>query len=155
MRRLVLRFEQSDGCGVYYGGGVANDYVEAERHPLPEQDGGLRQWYEEHNEEGRYNYLFGFGTLAQARAWFYNWDCLEAMQADGDRLKVYAVENDEDAVVVGYSQTVFRIAEAELVAEFDPTMLHHPEFDTTLDKLYNVVNNTKPLSYYIDAIKAL
>jgi len=152
MKKLILRFEQSDGCGVYYGGGVANDFIEAERHPLPEQDGGLREWYEEHTEEGRYNFLFGFGTLAQARAWFYDWDCLESMEGEGDRLKVYAVENDEDAVVVGYSQTVFRIAEAELVAEFNPTDLHHPQFHDTLYALKEAVNNLPTIKSIVDNI---
>lgn len=153
MKRLIIRFEQPCGIGVYYGGGVANMYVELGRHPLPEQDAGLREWLHEYTEEGRSEWFFGFGTLAQARAWFYRWDVLEAMEREGDKLKVYAIENDEDAVVVGYSQTVFRIAEAELVAEFNPTDLHHPQFHDTLHALNEAVNNLPKIQDIIDNIE--
>lgn len=153
MKRLVIRFEQSCGTGVYYGGGVANNYVEFERHPLPIHDAGLLEWRWEYTEEARYEWFFGFGTLAQARAWFYRWDCLEAMRREGDRLKVYAIEDDADGVVVGYSQTVFRIAEAELIAEFDPTDLHHPQFQDTLYALNEAANNLPTIKSIVDNIE--
>ncbi len=152
MKRLIIRFEQSDGCGVYYGGGVANEYVESERHPIPEQDAGLGKWRQEYTAEDRSEWFFGFGTLAQARAWFYDRECLEAMEEEGNRLKVYAVEDDADVVVVGYAQTVFRILKAELVAEFNPTDLHHPQFHDTLHALNEAVNNLPKIQDIIDNI---
>lgn len=133
--KLILRFEQADGSGIYQG----DLYIpyDVTRHPLPEHDGGLQGWMHEHSVIERDKFFFGFDGVDQARAWFYDWEVLVKMEDCGANLRVYAVP--DWAVYVGFAQTVFRIAEAEFVAEFDPTALHHPQFDETYTTLYNAV----------------
>lgn len=132
---LILRFEQADGTGVYqFGPEIPFDEV---RHPLPEADGGLQGWLHEHTYMERQAFFFGFDSVYQARSWFYDWKVLETLENHGAKLRVYAVP--DWAVYVGFAQTVFRIAEAELVAEFPPTDLHEADFDDTIEELENIV----------------
>ncbi len=131
--RLVLRFETDDGCGVYSGASSANFYVDSERHPLPEFDAGLAPWWNCSGDDTVCRYLFGFATLEQARAWFYNGECLQAIQHEGCKLVVYAVPGAD--VIVGYSQTVFNPATAQTVAEFKPLELHNKAFEHILQAL--------------------
>ena len=132
---LILRFEHGEGGGVYqYGPEIPFDEV---RHPLPENDGGLRDWIHEHTFLEQQAFFFGFNSVHQARSWFYDWKVLVTLENYGVKLRVYAVP--EGAVYVGFAQTVFRIAEAELVAEFQPTVLHDADFEDTIDKLDNLV----------------
>lgn len=132
---MVLRFEHADGTGIYQSG----PYIpyDATRHPLPEADGGLRDWVHEHTLEERENFFFGFDSVHQARSWFYDWKVLVTLENYGAKLRVYAVP--DWAVYVGYAQTVFRIAEAELVAEFQPTDLHDADFEDTIEELDNLI----------------
>lgn len=124
--------------GIYQG----TSYIpyDAARHPLPESDYGLREWREMHSRSARERFFFGFNSVKQARAWFYNWDVLNIMKEHGGKLVAYAVVDEH--VHVGYAQTVFTIEHAVLVAEFDPTDLHHPQFDEIYDALYNAVIET-------------
>ena len=132
---LILRFEHGEGGGIYqYGPEIPFD---ATRHPLPEADGGLQEWMNTHTYEERELYFFGFDSVDQARAWFYDWKVLETLENHGAKLRVYAVP--DWAVYVGFSQTVFRIDEAELVAEFQPTDLHEDDFYDTIEELENLV----------------
>lgn len=133
--KLILRFEQSDGSGIYQG----TTYIpyDVTRHPVPEADQGLREWRLLYTMGEREQFFFGFDGVEQARAWFYDYNVLSTLEAHGCKLVVYAVEDEH--VHVGYAQTVFLIVHAELVAEFDPTALHHPQFDETYTALYNAV----------------
>lgn len=133
--RFILRFELN-GSGVYQTHISGLLKYNRERHPLPSEDGGLREWYAETLEFERDVYFYGFDDLKQARAWFYSQRDIEILTEHGAKLQVYAVP--DDAVVVGYTQTVFRITKAHFVAEFDPQHLHHELFDEVLETLYNV-----------------
>lgn len=129
--QLILRFEHEDGGGIYqYGPEIPYDSM---RHPLPEADGGLQEWMDTHTYEERQLYFFGFDSVDQARAWFYDWKVLVTLEHCGAKLRVYAVP--DWAVYVGFAQTVFRIDEAELVVEFKPTDLHDADFDGTIAAL--------------------
>lgn len=133
--RLILRFVNAGGGGIYqYGPEIPYDYT---RHPLPEEDGGLREWLHEHSDRERDKFYFGFDSVDQARAWFYDWKVLVTLQNCGAKLRVYAVP--DWAVYVGFAQAVFRIDEAELVAEFPPTRLHDADFEDTIEELDNIV----------------
>lgn len=133
--QLILRFEHADGGGIYqYGPEIPYDSV---RHPLPECDRGLQEWRRTHTPKERELYFFGFDSVDQARAWFYDWKVLVTLEHYGAKLRVYAVP--EWAVYVGFAQTVFRIDEAELVAEFKPTDLHNDTFEDTIEELDNFV----------------
>lgn len=133
--RLILRFEHEDGTGVYqFGPEIPYDSL---RHPLPEEDGGLREWMHEHTYMERQEFFFGFDSVDQARAWFYDWKVLVALQNCGAKLRVYAVP--DWAVYVGFAQAVFRIDVAELVTEFQPTALHDADFEDTIEELDNIV----------------
>lgn len=136
--KLILRFEQPDGMGIYQG----TLYIpyDAARHPLPEADHGLREWRDMYSGSARERFFFGFNSVEQARSWFYNRDVLERMEERECKLVAYAVEDEH--IHVGYAQTVFMIEHAVLVAELDPTDLHHPQFDETYDALYNAVIET-------------
>lgn len=133
--KLILRFEQPDGMGIYQG----TSYIpyDAARHPLPESDYGLRKWREMYSRSARERFFFGFNSVKQARAWFYDRNVLNIMEEHGCKLVAYAVEDEH--IHVGYAQTVFMIEHAVLVAELDPTDLHHPRFDETYQTLYNAV----------------
>lgn len=133
--RLVLRFEQRGGAGIYQCGPEIP--FDAARHPLPEADGGLQGWLHEHTRLERQAFFFGFDSVYQARSWFYDWKVLVTLENYGAKLRVYAVPDGD--VYVGYAQTVFRIAKAELVAEFRPTDLHEVNFDATLEELENII----------------
>lgn len=133
--RLILRFEHEDGGGIYqFGPEIPYDEL---RHPVPERDGGLQEWMDTHTPEERELYFFGFDSVDQARAWFYDWKVLVTLEHYGAKLRVYAVPSW--AVYVGFAQTVFRIDEAELVAEFKPTDLHNANFEDTIEELDNFV----------------
>lgn len=129
--KLILRFEQADGSGIYQG----DLYIpyDVTRHPLPEHDGGLQGWMHEHSVIERDKFFFGFDSVDQARAWLYDWKVLVTLEHYGAKLRVYAVP--DWAVYVGFAQTVFRIDEAELVVEFKPTDLHDADFDGTIAAL--------------------
>lgn len=133
--RLVLRFEHADGGGIYQSGPIIP--YDSERHPLPECDGGLREWMRDYTFIERELYFFGFDNADQARSWFYDWKVLVTLENYGAKLRVYAVP--DWAVCVGFAQTVFRIDEAELVAEFKPTDLHNATFDDTIEELDKLV----------------
>lgn len=139
--RLVLRFEHAQGGGIYQSGPVIP--YDSVRHPLPQADGGLQDWIHEHTPKERENFFFGFDSVYQARSWFYDWKVLVRLENYGAKLRVYAVPYW--AVYVGYAQTVFRIAEAELVAEFYPTDLHEADFDDKIEKLEDKLNHLKTL----------
>lgn len=132
---LILRFEHADGTGIYQSEPVIP--YDATRHPLPQADGGLQVWCDEYSVEERENFFFGFDSVHQARSWFYDWKVLVTLENYGAKLMVYAVP--DWAVYVGYAQTVFRIAEAELVAEFQPTDLHDADFEDTIEELDNLI----------------
>lgn len=133
--RLILRFVNADGGGIYQDGPEIP--YDSMRHPLPEEDGGLQEWMETHSYKERELFFFGFDSVDQARAWFYDWKVLVTLQNCGAKLRVYAVQ--DWAVYVGFAQAVFRIDEAELVAEFQPTALHDENFDDTIEALDNLV----------------
>ena len=141
---VILRFEQADGMGVYQCG----PYIpyDATRHPLPVNDGGLQEWRTEYSAEERENFFFGFDSVEQARAWFYDWKVLVTLRDYGAKLRAFVVP--DHAVHVGYAQTVFRIRHAELIAEFEPTVLHNENFCDVYDELvdaaqlqYNHIDN--------------
>lgn len=133
--RLVLRFEHMDGEGIYQYGPVIP--FDATRHPLPENDGGLQGWLQEYTYLEQVAFFFGFDSVYQARSWFYDWKVLTTLENCGAKLRVYAVP--DWAVYVGFAQTVFRKAEAELVAEFQPTDLHDADFEDTIEELDNLI----------------
>lgn len=136
---LIIRFE------TYYDGGIYQDHdtgwavdYDSKKHPLPNQDSGLQQWYQDNDEEERYGYSFGFNSLTQARAWFYNYAWLEKLDVLEAKLVVYAVRQQH--IVEGYAQTVFVKREAERIAEFPCVALHNPQFDVTLGNLKAAVH---------------
>lgn len=126
--KLVLRFQTNDGVGPYSAGGVAGDYFNCDAHPLPTHDGGLSHWWRTLSWDDAGQYLFGFCSVDQARAWFYEYECLEAM-GEEDGIKLILVAVPDDAVKVGFAQTVFKKHVGVLIAEFEPTALHLPEFE--------------------------
>jgi hypothetical protein len=128
---VILRFEQADGTGIYQSGPCIP--YNATRHPPPACDGGLKAWRDKYSAWERENFFFGFDSVEQARAWFYDWKVLLTLKQYGAKLRAYVVP--DHAVHVGFAQTVFLIRHAELIAEFDPTELHEDEFCDVYDEL--------------------
>lgn len=139
---LIIRFETQYDGGIYqdHDTGWAVDY-DARHHPLPGQDSGLRDWYRGNNIEARYRYHFGFNSLTQARAWFYNYKWLEKLDILKAKLVIYAVRKQH--TVGGFAQAVFLKHEAERIAEFPCVALHEPEFDGTLERLLGAVQGSR------------
>lgn len=133
--RFILRFE-INGIGVYHSKVTSILNYNRDRHPLPDEDGGLCDWYDETPDYERDTYFYGFSSLSQARAWFYSKRDIKILSKNDARLQVYAVP--DDAVVVGFTQAVFKITSARFVAEFEPQHLHCELFDEVLETLYNV-----------------
>lgn len=139
---LIIRFETHYDGGIYqdHDTGWAVDY-DARHHPLPGQDSGLRDWYRGNNVEVRHQYHFGFNSLTQARAWFYNYNWLEKLDILKAKLVIYAVRKQH--TVGGFAQAVFLKHEAERIAEFPCVALHEPEFDGTLERLLGAVRGSR------------
>ena len=142
---VILRFEQADGTGIYQFGGPEIPY-DSVRHPLPACDSGLREWRRTHTPEERESFFYGFDSVEQARAWFFDWKVLVTLQNHGAKLRAFVVP--DHAVHAGFAQTVFHVCYAKLIAEFDPTMLHDEDFCDVYDELthaaqlqYNHIDN--------------
>ncbi len=72
----VWRVETKNGEGVYscdaanYALGIIDDEG-SDRHPPPQSDPSLADWWDMMSLDVAERYFFGFTTLAQYRAWFF------------------------------------------------------------------------------------
>jgi len=135
---VILRFEHADGLGIYQCGPVIP--CDVARHPLPACDGGLHVWRDEYSTAERENFFFGFDSVEQARAWFYDWKVLVTLEQHGAKLRAFVVP--DHAVHVGYAQTVFKIQHATLIASFNPTELHEADFCDVYEALVHTAAET-------------
>jgi hypothetical protein len=117
---LVYRIEDVNGGGIYRGDFSGQNPMgtwSSERHPAPRNDSllvhhinntrGSREltleisdWVEHHN------YIFGFASPEQLRAWVYEDLWITQMQRRGFRLTVLEVEDND--VLVGHTQCIFK-----------------------------------------------
>lgn len=115
---LVYRLEHTEtGSGVY---DFTTDVVEfdSSRHPLPHFDTKLQSSLQ---NRPIYRYHFGFSSIDQLRAWFYNDDWLYKLSLKGVVLSVYAAKE----YYGGNSQCVFKKATATLLGKHDLVEYFH------------------------------
>ncbi len=114
---LVYRIETEDGDGPYGGAepkwGLNKPYC-GDRHPTPEDDSKLRDaWIKIVRDGFSSDWRFGFTSVDQMRAWFYEDDWLVAMHDIGLGLVVYGCSTDE--VRLGHTQAVFERGRCDVV----------------------------------------
>lgn len=119
--RLVYRLEHTEtGAGVYdfTSGVVEFDNI---RHPLPHTDTKLQSSLYNKEIYVFYGHHFGFSSIDQLRAWFYNDDWLYKLSLKGVVLSVYAAKE----YYGGNSQCVFKKATATLLGKHDLVEYFH------------------------------
>lgn len=122
-KSTVYRIEDADGDGVYRGAVSLynypqfNEFSQDRRHPVPREDSKLmnalpktakepdefsrdlmtirRKWIE--------SFIFGFSSLGQLRAWFYDDTVLEWLHDNGFKLVAY-----EGVAYHGNAQSIIR-----------------------------------------------
>lgn len=141
---LVYRIEDADGEGMYTCNRSSENPIPSTSssvHPLPRDDSGLvyainrKRDYEDIStdvccfiKDG--NYIFGFGSTDQLRGWIYRDEWLWRLQRRGFRLAVFDIEDDN--VLVGYTQSIFKRSDAKQVSYFEPAVffgIHNPYDD--------------------------
>lgn len=91
-RSTVYRIENAEGKGMYAGGQIANEEMNAwqsNRHPMPSKDSRLSLDYEVVFERGM---KFGFSSLDQLKFWVYQEDHRVALHKEGFRVSVFTAE---------------------------------------------------------------
>lgn len=123
----IYRIEDSRGLGPYHESspmlrvwrwGAEGPFDIAGKHPSPDHDSGLRNWWLAHvtrapDEETLDAIRFGFASLEQLHAWFYNDDWFTSMDKNGFHLRIYDVSDDN--VIKGRAQVIFYKDAAKLV----------------------------------------
>jgi hypothetical protein len=110
---IVYRLENIAGEGVY---ACASSCIEHDwnRHPMPIED-SLLMWNLDNSKYPISKCHFGFISLDQLRAWFYNDKWLTNVSEHGVLLSVYDVED----VYIGNTQVVFVRGDVEPVERYD------------------------------------
>lgn len=120
MAVLIYRIEHPEsGEGPYAGGDVCwgDHFPGSERHPSPEDDSGLEDFWLRLGFDERREWSFSFSSIAQLRAWFYQDSWLQAMHEAGFKLTVWEVE--PGGWQLGHAQAIFRKADARKIREQD------------------------------------
>ena len=106
-KSIVFRIEDEKGCGVYrgetnlYNYRKYGDFTRDRVHPVPKCDSKLMQsipkcgkrldcfGVEEPKFKWIFNFVFGFSSIEQLRAWFYEDEVIEWLHENGFSLVVY------------------------------------------------------------------
>lgn len=105
----VYRVEREDTSGPYVGQSILPErwcYANEKLHPTPWEDGIPMDCYDGHR--------FGFISLDSLYRWFYNWFVVDVLIAEGYRVSIY--EMTEQDCMVGERQVAFLWDEAILVS---------------------------------------
>lgn len=120
---FVWRVETLAGDGPYKGMGPAlqahikgmQTIAEAQRHPKPELDDGLKEFWSSLNVLESTAWSFGFKTLEQYLRWFYTRISRDILDAEGAVLRRFKIGGQY--VRIGDAQAIFLKDYAELVEE--------------------------------------
>jgi hypothetical protein len=115
---LIYRIEKPSGEGPYRESWCCRQICDRLRHPTPNQDSGLSEFWLTYTG-AKSELYFGFGTMEQMRAWFHQDDWLMDLHDFGFQLAIYEIDDEPDDegyvdVCVGHTQAVFRRKDAEL-----------------------------------------
>lgn len=124
----VYRVENEEGLGLYTswlsrylpGYGESGDTV----HPPPYADTPEpynMAWRDRVDRAFRANWLHGFASPEQMKAWLCSPECREDIQAAGGIVRVYEVPDDDDHLNRLCRQVQFDPGYAELVEEYPVT----------------------------------
>lgn len=119
MNQSIFRIQDQNGEGIYRGRYVrVEDYVcDISRHPTPNRDSKLKETaahlFDESGDFEGIDFIFGFESIVQLRAWFYNDE-------------IFSYLNDEGFVLVemvgeiyhGNCQSIIDGSTAEIVKTF-------------------------------------
>jgi hypothetical protein len=115
---LIFRIETDEGKGPYQRGWCMRTIAECRRHPVPQDDSGLADFWKHCGDKD--SMFFGFGTTAQMRAWFYQDSWLKTLHEEGYQLSTYEIDDEPDVhgyvhACIGNTQAVFRRDRAKLI----------------------------------------
>lgn len=91
---LFYRVEWPDGEGLYRKGaaGLGQELSDFERHPLPEEDPALVDYYDSAMGQGHAYFRFAFKSLDQLKYWIYRTEWRQYLHKQG--LRVAVIEAD-------------------------------------------------------------
>lgn len=115
---LIYRFETDYGRGVYHNDVTDAVQYDRSRHPMPFED-DIPRWNDLPTEE-QLKHRFGFSSIPQLDNWFNETE-RSLLREKGVVLKIYDV--DDEHVLVGDSQAVFKYEYAEEIMKIDPVTL--------------------------------
>ena len=120
--KTIYRLETPEGVGVYTARElypmlcrILNEYCGLPHHPGPFTDKGLKKLFFQHETLLEFN--FGFSSLEQLTAWFFNRDDRQLISECGVVCAVYEVEDGH--FHEGEKQCVFKKRHAKKVGTVD------------------------------------
>ena len=117
----VYRLETLEGVGVYMArrgnqmvDRIMNEYMNAPRHPGPENDRLLVDAFYSANQQ---RFIFGFASIEQLKEWFFDCNDRELLSLHGIVCNEYEIEGW--GFVAGRKQCIFVKENARLVGQVD------------------------------------
>jgi hypothetical protein len=104
---LFYRVENNNGRGCYQNNQGIIPSGATDRHPMPNKDSLLKEKFPgDISDYFNGNWRFGFESINQFRAWFFNDEWLKSLDRDGFKLSIYDVP--ASACFFGNSQGIMK-----------------------------------------------